>query len=377
MRKNLCFIVSSALTAKAFLANHIEALSKNYNIYLVGNFDESDIDNLKHLKLVEIKIIPIKRGINLYFDFLSLSKLYIYFCQKKFDFIHSVTPKAGLLSMVSGKLSRIPIRIHIFTGQVWYTQKGVYRYMLKLIDKLIVYCSTQILVDGYGQRNFLLSQSIINETNSLVLAKGSINGVDTEIFRDISERQKKTQRRHLSIPNDKIIILFLGRLNKEKGVMDLSFAFSQLQFDFKNSLLLFVGYDEENLVNQIKNLISPDQFMFCGPTQNPEEFYQIADIFCLPSYREGFGTSVLEASASRLPIVCSNTYGLEDSVINEVTGLKADVGSISQIQFCLTKLLEDPKLREELGRNGRDFVISNFKSEFVTLAWLQFYENIY
>ncbi len=376
MRKNICFVVSSALTAKAFLANHIEALSEDYDICLVGNFDESDIDNLKHLKLFEIKKIPIKRGINFFFDFLSLYKLYIYFCQKKFNFIHSVTPKAGLLAMVAGKFSRTPIRIHIFTGQVWHTQNGFYRYMLKLMDKLTVYCSTQILVDGYGQRNFLLSQSIIKETNSLVLANGSINGVDTEIFIDISERQKIIQKSKLGIPSDKIVILFLGRLNKEKGVLDLALAFRKLQVDFKNGFLLFVGYDEENLVNHIQTLISNDQFKFVGPTRNPQEFYQIADIFCLPSYREGFGTSILEASASRLPIVCSNTYGLEDSVINEITGLKADVGSISQIQLCLTKLLKEPKLREELGRNGRDFVISKFKSELVTSAWFQFYQKM-
>lgn len=376
MRKKICFIVSSALTAKAFLANHIQALSTEYDVYLIGHFSVNDFKILKQLNLVEIKEMPIKRGINLYFDLLCLFNLFIYFSQKKFHYIHSVTPKAGLLSMIAGKIASIPNRIHIFTGQVWHTKKGFYRQLLKFMDKLIVYCSTRILVDGHGQRNFLLAESIIKDSNSLVLAKGSINGVNTEIFIDIHESQKKLQRIKFGIPSDKIVILFLGRLNMEKGVLDLALAFSHLQCEFKNALLLFVGYDEENLIDQIQSLINTEQFKFLGPTENPHEFYQIADIFCLPSYREGFGTSILEASASRLPIVCSNTYGLEDSVIDNTTGLKADVGNISQIKSCLIKLLEDTQLREKLGKNGREYVISNFKSELVTSAWFQFYQKM-
>lgn len=156
----------------------------------------------------ECKNINIKRGISLLDDFKSVLKLKAYFTQHNFDAVHSVTPKAGLVSMLASKMAKIKIRIHIFTGQVWHTKHGLFKFVLKSIDKLIVYSATDILVDGESQRKFLIENKIVSEDKSLVLGKGSISGVDVNRFIPSRELFEK-YRKELNIKND-IVFLFLG-----------------------------------------------------------------------------------------------------------------------------------------------------------------------
>lgn len=374
-KKSICFVVSSALTARAFLKNHISNLSETYCVYLVGNFSEPDKAELDKLLLVEYKYIAIVRQISLWHDIYSVLSLYRYLKRHKFDIVHSVTPKAGLITALAAKMAGVKNRIHIFTGQVWLTRNGIIRSILRSCDKLINYFSTAILVDSIGQMNFLIEEKIITPSKSCVLGNGSINGVDIERFSPNS-LTRGSVRKKLKIGDDKLVFLFLGRLNQDKGIMDLVLAFKQVCTVYHNVFLLIVGIDEENLEEKIIQQLPMNTYTFIAETNEPHLYYQAADIFCLPSYREGFGTSVIEASACGLPIICSDIYGLENTVIENKTGLKHAVGNIVALQECMVKMINDPIFLIEAGENGRKYAVQFFQDKVVLEAWKRFYDQL-
>lgn len=375
MKKRICFVVSSAITVNAFLKNHIATLSKEYDIYLVGNFNDVEIGDLRSYNLKEVRPVKIFRKITIFYDLLALSELFFLFKKFNFDAVHSFTPKAGLLSMLASYFAKTPVRIHIFTGQVWATEVGLRKFLLKLFDWLIVIFASHILVDSTGQLNYLVQENIIKHGKATVLGKGSISGVDTNLFKSSLENKIKFKA-ELGLTESDIIILFLGRINLDKGILDLVKSFKILNQKFKNTHLLVVGFDEENLIVTLKDEIQYGNFTYAGSVLDPIKYYQVADIFCLPSYREGFGTSIIEASSCQLPIVCSDIYGLSDSMINGITGEKHVVGNYLDLYKVLRKFVENKELRDQMGLNGRMFVDSNFNKQLVSDSWEAFYSKI-
>lgn len=374
MKKKICFVISSPLTAKAFLVNHIIVLSVIYDVYLVANFEtESD---LSEIPLKENKNIAIPRNVQLIKDIRALIKLRRYFKEKQFDAVHTITPKAGLLGIIGARLGGVKKRIHIFTGQVWSTKRGMFKSLLIFLDRVIVWNATHILVDGESQRTFLINKNILHKEKSIVLGRGSISGVDTKKF-NVNSDVRTQMRSTLGFTNKDVVFIFLGRFKFDKGIIDLVYAFKKILLKNNNVKLLLVGYDEENLEIKIKEIINQEnKVTICGPTNNPQSYLQASDVFCLPSYREGFGTSVIEASAVGLPIICSNIYGLQDAIIENETGLYSEVANIESIYNRMLILLRDPILRKELGDKGARYVKQYFSADTLTQEWMSFYKKI-
>jgi glycosyltransferase involved in cell wall biosynthesis len=370
--KKICFVVSAPITAKAFLLKHFEYLSKEFDITLVANFETQADFEIPFVK--NTKHIAIQRSIHPIKDLLPLIQLFFFFRKESFHVVHSVTPKAGLLAMTAAWLSRIPIRIHIFTGQVWHTQLGFKKQFLKFLDRLLVFFTTHVLVDGQSQRQFLIANKIITDKNSKVLGKGSISGVDVQKFIPSNEI-RSLYRKQLNFKENDIVFAFLGRMNTDKGILDLAKAFQMLSADFPNVKLLLIGFDEEHMQEQIRK-IQIDNIIYFGPTPKPQEVLQAADVFCLPSYREGFGTSVIEASLLELPIICSDTYGLTETIIENTTGLRHEVKNVNQLYNQMRLLTEDATTRSYLGKNGRQYVLDHFSADEISLHWLKFYKTI-
>ena len=376
MRKKIAFVVATPFTATAFLMKHFEVLATEYDIYLIANFENFDKTAFKNISNISLHHLPIVRSINLFHDVKSLILLYKYLNKMKFDSVHSVTPKAGLIAMVASKMANVNKRIHIFTGQVWHTKKGLFKRILMFLDKVIASCATHVLVDGNSQKQYLIDNHIITDKNSLVLGKGSISGVDISKFSPNAIKKEET-RQKLHYKNSDVVFLFLGRLNTDKGILDLAKAFQKIQVEYSNARLLFVGPDEENLQAQIEQIISNKvSLSFVGFTKTPQDYLQAADVFCLPSYREGFGTSVIEASLMNLPIICSDTYGLMDTIVDNKTGIRHKVKDENSIYEAMKKLLLAENLRVSFGESGANYVKSNFSAEYVSAEWLQFYKNL-
>lgn len=378
-KKKICFIVSTLSTVRAFLDNHIRQLSDSFDVYIVANLTEKDQDYLNTLPIKGYLDVIIERKINISSDLKASIHLTKFFRKEKFFAIHSVTPKAGLITALAGKIAGIRNRIHIYTGQVWASREGLMRKLLKSIDKLIALLNTHSLVDGYSQREFLIKENVLKETNSLVLAKGSIAGVDTVKFSPDTNYRTET-RNILGITEEQVVFLFLGRLCRDKGIDELLDAFSSLHKEYNNTYLLLVGPEEENYGDKVKekycNLIDKNNFCLYGKTPFPEQLLNAGDVFCLPSYREGFGMSVIEASATGLATIVSNAYGLRDSIIPEITGLVCKVKDPDSLYTQMKVLMDDPDRIKVLGKNGREYILKNFNQADVSKAWVDFYLSL-
>lgn len=370
--KKLCFVVSSSATALAFLKGPMQQLSRYYEIHLIAN--TTDTERLyEELPIKQFHFIPIERGLNPLHDFFTLFQITRFLRSNSFDALHSVSPKAGLMAMVGGFIARTPIRTHTFTGQVWANKKGVLHFILKNIDRLIAHCATHVLVDGVSQLNFLWKQNVVNK-EAKVLGKGSICGVSLTRFTPTIEIRKK-RRFDLGINKDEWVFMFLGRLNKDKGVIDLINAFIQLNQAENSCSLYLVGHDEEEIESRYSTL--SNKIHFIPFDQKPETLLQACDTFCLPSYREGFGLSVIEASALEKPIICSDAYGLADTIIDHQTGLRHRMGDVHDLQQQLSYAIHHPEKMNAMGRAGREYVKERFSEEYLLTEWEKFYsENL-
>lgn len=359
------------MTAVAFLNGHIDYLSSDYEMTVVCNFDGTEKDISKNAQLKNIRIA---RKISAISDLRAVYSLARFLKKGNFQIVHSVTPKAGLITAMAGWLAKTPIRIHWFTGQVWVLKSGVQRRALKNLDRLVAKLNTSVLVDSPSQRDFLIEQGVISPAKSQVLGSGSIAGVDTERFRPNPEVRVVT-RAELGIEDPNApIILFVGRLNHDKGIDTLLQAFSSQTIQ-QDLYLLLVGPDEENYTPRIPELLGErlENFRYIPFTTEPEKYMAASDIFCLPSLREGFGLAIIEAGSSGLPSVASGIYGVTDSVKEGETGLLIRPGSVDELIGGLTRLLKNPGFRLEMGANARKRVQNLWQIQLLQKSLSDYY----
>lgn len=374
--KKICFITAVPMSAQAFLRDHMAALQKEFSVYYISGEPDCAKISVAH---DGYHYINIQRGISVKKDIKALWQLYKYFRSEKFDSVHSVTPKAGLLTSIAAFFARIPIRIHIFTGQVWANKSGLSRWTLKFMDKVIAHFDNRLLVDGEGQRQFLIQTGVLKESNSLVLGKGSICGVNLERFSP-SGVIRKEARTELKIEHSKIVFVFLGRLNHDKGLYDLMPAFDKLASERNDVYLLLFGNDEEHVAshfNEYHHLTPEVNFRYYGPTSEPQKMLQAGDVFVLPTYREGFGTSVIEASALGLPVICSDAYGVMDAMVEGETGLRCKVGDSKSLYMAMKEFADSPELRQKLGKGGRLRTIRDFDGRKMSQHWVDYYHQLF
>lgn len=372
-KQKICFIATVDFTISTFLIGHIRELSKFYDITVITR-----TSNLNFLfeQGVKVKVISlnISRKINLFIDIYCFLRLIFIFSKNRFYSVHSITPKAGLLSMLAAMIVRVPLRVHIFTGQVWASSSGIKRFILKFFDKLIGLLTTYNLVDSKSQRDFLIEQCVLHKDKALVFGSGSISGVDLSKFKANQWTGKKV-RKILGIPQDAFVFIYLGRLVKDKGVLDLARAFSKIKSH--HTYLIFVGPDEGLLTYSIKEICSnkPLNIRIVGFTHAPYQFLSAADVLCLPSYREGFGSVIIEAAAMGIPAVASDIYGITDAVINNQTGLLNSAGNIDSIKRSMEKILSNKPFLRKLSRGSKKRALEEFDSKIITSLWVNFYKN--
>lgn len=372
-KRKICIVTTNEMAVRNFLLEHIRALSMKYEVTVI--FNTTNIDFLKVLE-VNATIIPlsIERKISLWHDIKAFSYLLALFCFNRFDVVHSMAPKSGLLAMFAGFLTHIPVRIHTFTGQVWITRSGLKKRFLKSIDKLLAAFTTHILVDSNSQRTFLVEQGVVPDWKAKVLLNGSFCGVNIKRFVP-NPIARKHIRSKSNIPEKDIVFLFLGRLNKDKGVLDLIESFVKIAEDNRNIHIMFIGPDEENM--QLKIAESYQQYAakihFDGYTNTPEQYLASADVLCLPSYREGFGSVIIEAGAVGIPSIGTRIYGITDAIDEGVTGLLYEPGNIDELTEKMLQFVNSPDLIKSFGNNARKRALREFSQEELIRAMLDYY----
>lgn len=341
----------------------------------------SDGEALKEVAYNEdIRIIPINmaRRIAPIQDLKSLWNLWVLFRKEKPVIVHSITPKAGLLSMLAAKMAGVPIRIHTFTGLVFPTRTGVMQKTLILMDKLLCWAATNIYPEGNGVRQDLINYKITSKPLK-VIANGNINGIDLEYFSvsQVSEEQKNQLREHLGIKPNDFVFIFVGRLVSDKGINELIKAFSSLKFD--NVKLLLVGPMEKKLdplkEETLRKIETNPSIIAVGFQKDVRPYFAISNVLAFPSYREGFPNVVIQAGAMELPCIVSNINGCNEIIIEGENGLIIPPKQVDDLQKVMKQLIENTELYTHLKQNSRRMIEERYEQSVVWEALLREYNS--
>jgi glycosyltransferase involved in cell wall biosynthesis len=307
-------------------------------------------------------------------------KLYFVFKRNKYDITHSSTPKAGLLSAIASFFARVPVRIHTFTGQRWATKTGISRNFLIFLDKCIGWLNTEIYADSISQVDFLINEGVFKPNMIKVLHHGSFGGVDFEKFNPgFNQEKSKNIMSTLGLKPKSLILIYVGRINKDKGINELISAFCKLSDSGYNIDLLLLGNFEnflDPLPNNITELIrNHNRIHHLGFCSRPQDYLEVSNVFCLPSYREGFGTSVIEAAAMGLPAICSNIPGLVDAIVDRKTGILINKKNQSDLEAAIKFYIDNPDLLDDMGKNARARALKLFDYKDVTNCLIKEYNK--
>lgn len=360
-KKKLIFISSTIVFFETFLYEIIKKFSYDYNVIIFSNTENAK-NKFRNLN-VEIIHLPIKRNVSFFNDIISLVILFYNLIKLRNFSIISATPKAGLIASFLKLFFFKIFRAHIFSGQVWANYKGFKKTFYKFIDKFIIMNSNKIFFDSNSQIEFMKLNNI-SIHNANLIGTGSIKGVNLIKFKS-SIQLKNQMFKKYKLKKENLIIIFVGRINTDKGVFDLISVFIKLKNIFPYLKLFIVGSKEVNLYKYISQLsyFHLSSINFIEHTEKIENYLNMADILCLPSKREGFGSILIESSAARLPFVVSDIYGVKDCFKNNYNGLKFRMGSQLDLFIKLRKLILNPQLRDKMGKNGQNYVSKKFNEK--------------
>lgn len=318
--------------------------------------------------------VPMARHISLLGDVKSLFKMISVFRKEKPYMVHSMTPKAGMICMLAGWLTRVPVRVHMFTGLVWPTSKGLKRKILMATDMLTCACATHVLPEGQGVLNDLKNGGITKKPLK-VLGYGNVKGVDMEKFNPV--RFAKVQK-----DESKFTFMFVGRIVGDKGINELVEAFTMLHDKYPQIRLVLVGKFEENLdpvkpvtLDRIKANPVIDAV---GPKYGDDLLveYMKADCHILPSYREGFPNTPMEAGALGLPNIVTDINGAREIIVDGENGLIVPPRTVLPLYNAMERMVTDTAMREKMKRNARKMIEIRFEKDFVQGCLINFYKEI-
>lgn len=317
--------------------------------------------------------VPMERHISIVNDLKSLIKMIGVFMKEKPQVVHSMTPKAGMICMVAAWLTRVPVRIHTFTGLVWPTATGLKRRILMMTDWLTCACATHVIPEGQGVLNDLKNGGITKKPTR-VLGFGNVMGVDMKVF---------SPTRFVSAKDPAIFtFVFVGRIVGDKGINELVEAFVRLHAKYNDTKLVLVGNYEHELdpLNDVtrQHIDTMEAIEACGPKYGDEllQKYVDADCFVMPSYREGFPNTVLEAGAMGLPSIVTDINGSREIIVNEKNGLIVPSKNVDTLYDAMERMLCDKDAREGMKRNARQMIASRFERGFVQKCQIEFYEEL-
>lgn len=365
-------IARVATVPEAFVSivdNLTEYQKSGFQVDLICS-DGPYADYLKTEFGFNIIFCDIPRDISLIRDLKSVFRLAEIFKNNDYDIVHSHTPKAGLVTALAGVLARSKIRLHTFTGQRWVTLENPLKVILRLLDKLIVKLNTQCYADSPSQVEFLLSEGVGDSGEIKCLGNGSFGGVDFAKFSPIGREQNRTEISLLySIPAAEVWCLFVGRIVKDKGVNELIQA-HQIASKKHPYQLILVGPFEDELdpidIETKNKILSDPTIHHLGFQKDPSYFMKAADFLCLPSYREGFGSVVIESAACGIPAIGTDIPGLRDAIIDKSTGVLVRKKEVLPLAEALGYFVRDSRAREQFGSSAFQRVKDNFDSEIMS-----------
>lgn len=377
--KNVLHIITVSFVINHFFGNQFNYLkSKSGNNYILGCSPSEEFFELSNTYDYKPFPVEVTRNISLITDIKSIYKIYNFIKQNKIDVVVGHTPKGGMVAMIASYLAGVKNRIYFRHGIIYETSTGLKRFLLKNIDRLSGTIANKVVCVSNSVKEISTKDKLNAPEKNVILGLGTCNGIDAEkkynpSFQDFELIQKIKNVN--GINEEDFVIGYVGRLVKDKGINELISAWRILEKKYTNIKLILVGPIEERdpiSVDSINEIKTNPNIIHTGFVLDSAPYFSIMDIFVLPTYREGFPTVTLEASAMKLPVITTRATGCEESIIENITGIfvKNEANDIAQkIEFYINN--KDLKLQH--GIAGREFVKENFEESKI---WDQINEKL-
>lgn len=374
-------IFTISTTPEAFFDGQFKYLSNAGNDIWVVSSSEEPVDFVKD-NSVTYRQFDIRRSISPVADLKTIAELISFIHREQFDVVVGHTPKGAMIAMIAAKLAGVKTRVYYRHGLIYTTATGLKRKVFKTVEQFTAICATHIINVSPSLSELAVKDHLNSGKKQAVIGAGTCGGIDAiGTFNPelISQIKRADLKNALSIKDDDFVVGFCGRICKEKGIRELIDGFKQFNQNHPHSKLLLVGaFDSRDILpEEYKNEIesNPD-IISTGQIDKSKLplYYSLMDVFVFPSYREGFGMCVIEASAMEIPILVSRSHGCIDSIREHQTGEYIDI-SAPGIANGL-ELMTNRDKRHEYGKNGRKFVVENFDYKEMWPEILNLYNQI-
>lgn len=360
--KKICYCTTIPLTMEAFILKSAAYIHNNtdWDISIICSYDENFAAELPGY--IHYYPVSIKRGIS--FDGLGvIRQMKKIFKRERFDLVQYSTPNASLYASIAAKSAKIPVRLYCQWGMVFAGFSGAKRKVFLREEKFVCNNSTWIEPDSHSNLAFARSLNLYSAKKSSVIWNGSACGIDLNKF-DINRKDdyKKEIRSRYGISGDAFVYIFVGRVNRDKGINELLEAYYTLHKQKKTFLFILGGNEFEAGVNSAlyNKSVADESVLYTGKVSDVEKYLAASDCYILPSYREGFGMSVIEAQAMGVPVIVTDIPGPTDGMLDGKTGLVVPKQDASALCGAMEKMYADSEMRLRFGRSGHEFVKNNF-----------------
>ncbi|MBO5563936.1 MAG: glycosyltransferase family 4 protein [Bacteroidales bacterium] len=380
MKKKIIRITTVPLSLDVFCRGLLRELSEEYEVVAVSSPGPL-LDEVARREGVRTAAVPMERRIAPLKDIASLWRLVRLFRKERPDMVHSMTPKAGLLSMMAARLTGVPVRLHTFTGLVFPSMTGMRRRLLELTDRLTAACATHIVPEGEGVRDDLLRFGITRKPLR-VLGYGNVRGIDLDWYDRTPEvlGEAESLRRRFGIGPDAFTFVFVGRLVADKGIRELTDAFFRLWEEGRKVHLLLCGETEaeDPLPDSTRHRMEtcPCIHFSAGWLSDVRPWYAAADALVHSSYREGFPNTVIEAGAMRLPCIVTDINGSREIIRDGENGRIVPPRDEEALYGAMKAFLEDPDALRVMSMRARKMVATRFEQGYVRSCLKDFYHEI-
>lgn len=353
------------MTPLTFFDGQFKYLGDNGQRIWVVSSSEENVD-FSGRNNINYRQFDIKRRISPFADIKAIASLALFMRREDFDIVVGHTPKGAMIAMIAARIAGVRTRIYYRHGLIYTTATGFKRWLFKTVEQFTSLFATHIVNVSPSLSDLAINDHLNPERKQTVLGRGTCGGIDAKNLFDpslVSTEDKDNEKALLGISKKDFVIGFCGRICKEKGIRELIDGFNIFKNRHPGSKLLLVGpFDTRDIL--------PDKYkveLICNPdiitTGGVEKarlplLYSLMDVFVFPSYREGFGMSVIEASAMKVPVLVSRSHGCVDSFVEHKTGEHVEISA--EGIFHGLENMKDPGLRHLMGEHGRNFVVENF-----------------
>ena len=364
-KTKICFVTTVSSTIRAFILETAIYLHENagFDITFISNYDEQFEKDIP----TYINYIPVKMSRGVSFSGITATyKLYRIFRKQKFDVVQYSTPNASFYSSIASYFARIKIRIYSQWGLIYVSFSGVKRAVFKRIEKITCLFSSRIQPDSYGNLHYCIQEKLYRESKVKVIWNGSASGVNFNRFDINSKKLWRIQfRERYGIPINTFVIGFVGRITKDKGINELLSAFKIFIAD-KNDVMMIIAGQPEGIDTLDFELFewskSSDKIIYSGFLSKIEYLYSSIDAFILPSYREGFGSVLIESLAMENIVVTTDIPGPSEVISHKKNGFKVRPRNTSDLVEILEFIYFNREDSSKMAMSGRLMVMERYDS---------------